>query len=118
MSFLLDVPAIFVLGYLVESLGQAIATESRPPLVGSPRRIVLVFGVAIIFLFWLVSGLLYLEIVNFFGINGFDWMWKSGISSDQNMPKGAVADLVGLAIFASYPLWYFLGMRVAQRRQV
>ena len=48
--------------------------------------------------------------------SGRDWMINSGVTTfEHERPKPAV-HVLGLALFAAYPLWFRLGARVATAR--
>ena len=119
MSFLLDPPILFLLGVLTGAVlrltrvfGNSIfrRTNTLNALTG--------FELIVTFVFWIYSGLLYLNVIYFPWpfprlYNGIDWMLNSGLP--LNLSRTPTTDLVGLVIFATYPLWMWLGTRLARR---
>lgn len=115
MSFLLDVLALFILGFLVEDLNHILVIFlNRLWTRGDSRLFPLSAGVLIIALFWLVSGLLYLDKLSFFGLKGSDWMLNSGLPI--GLTKTPTTDIAAIILFALYPAWFILGRRTAERR--
>lgn len=117
MSFLLDPPALFLLGLLAGTLYR------RSRVFGSSvfRRTTVLnaltaFEVVVVLVFLAYSALLYLNVIYFPWpfpkmYNGIDWMLNSGLQ--LNLPRTPATDLVGLLIFATYPFWMWLGTRLA-----
>ncbi|MBI4257658.1 MAG: hypothetical protein HY619_01760 [Thaumarchaeota archaeon] len=113
MSFLLDPPALLLIGllvsradYLLLAFGDSFFTR------GSSRKRIFLIGVFFTLLFWVYSALLYLDIIYFpwplpswFG--GTDWMLNSGLP--LGLTRTPSTDIAAVAIFATYPIWYYLG---------
>lgn len=82
---------------------------------GSSKRYLLVAGAIVVIIFWAYSALLYLDVVNFpwpfpkwFG--GTDWMLNSGLP--LGLERTSDADIFAVVVFATYPLWFYLGTEV------
>lgn len=102
MSFLLDPPALVVIGYMIGRFGSSRAVRVR-----------LAGGVVCLFL--IVSGLLYLDVIPWWlggWISGSDWMLNSGLPTD--LVRGPGTDVLAVILFLTYPLWMKLGLDVAQ----
>lgn len=103
MSFLLDPPALVLLGVII---GRYVDSGRR--------RVRLAAGVVGIFV--VGSSLLYLDVVPWWWgewIAGSDWMLNSGLGTDLTRQPGM--DILAVVIFASYPLWMKLGLEVDRR---
>lgn len=103
MSFLLDPPALVLLGIII---GRSVDSGRR--------RVRLAAGVVGIFV--VGSTLLYLDVVPWWWgewIAGSDWMLNSGLGTDLTRQPGT--DVLAVVIFASYPLWMKLGLEVDRR---
>jgi hypothetical protein len=113
MSFLLDPPALLILGFIVARLNYlTVIFRNRFFTRGASRRYVLYAGVFFVLLFWLYSSLLYLGVIDFpwpfprwFG--GTDWMLNSGLP--LGFTRSPTTDVAAWVIFATYPFWYYLG---------
>ena len=113
MSFLLDPPALLLLGFLAARVSYlTVAFENSFFTRGSSRRSIFIVGVFFTLLFWVYSSLLYLDVIYFpwplprwFG--GIDWMLNSGLPF--GLTRTLTTDLLALMIFGIYPLWYYLG---------
>lgn len=103
MSFLLDPPALVVLGAVI---GRYVDSATRQ------RR--LAAGVVVVFV--VVSTLLYLDLLPWwFGewMRGSDWMLNSGLGTDLTRQPGT--DVLAVVLFAAYPLWMKLGLEIDRR---
>lgn len=103
MSFLLDPPALVLIGVLI---GHFVDSRSR--------RIRLAAGVVVVFI--VVSGLLYLDLLPWwFGgwMRGSDWMLNSGLGTAVTRQPGI--DVLAVILFAAYPLWMRLGLGIDMR---
>ena len=115
MSFLLDPPALFVLGAVVYVLSKRIHM----------RKIsVFIVGVVIVSVFIVVSVLLYLDIIRWYipfiiDMKGSEWMLHSNITG---IYKEDVPIFIVVIMFVLYPFWYYLGYRtahyIAKKRQL
>ena len=113
MSFLLDPPALLIIGFVVARLNYiSVIFRNRFFTRGASRRYVLYGGVFFVLLFWAYSSLLYLGVIDFpwpfpkwFG--GTDWMLNSGLP--LGLTRSATSDAAAWVVFATYPLWYYLG---------
>jgi hypothetical protein len=121
MSFLLDPPLLFAMGFLVHLLGKALGWE---------RRAKIALGTGVVVLFWAVSSLLYLDVLGCvfpcfcygvtllpttvchqgtppdaatFMVSGVPWVPFVG-----NVPPWAAA-----ALFLLYIIWVFIGYDLA-----
>jgi hypothetical protein len=117
VSFLLDPPALLIIGfiagkayYLMMAFGDRIFTR------GSSKRNLLIFGVVVVLVFWAYSSLLYLDVIYFpwpfprwYG--GIDWMLNSGLP--LGLTRTSSLDVVGAVIFATYPIWFYIGTELA-----
>jgi hypothetical protein len=103
MSFLLDPPALVIIGIVI---GRYVDSRSR--------RRQLAAGVVVVFL--VVSTLLYLDVLPWwFGtwMSGSDWMLNSGL--DTNLTRQPGTDVLAVILFAAYPLWMKLGLDIGGR---
>lgn len=103
MSFLLDPPALVVLGVLI---GRYVPRRST-------RR---TLAAGIVGIFIVVSGLLYLDILPWwFGewMSGSDWMLNSEVGTTLEREDGT--DVLAVVMFAAYPLWMKLGLDIGRR---
>lgn len=103
MSFLLDPPALVIIGVVISR-----SVDSRA------RRNGLAAGVVAVFV--VVSTLLYLDILPWWlggWMSGTDWMLNSGLDTD--LTRGAGTDVLAVVLFAAYPLWMRLGLDVGER---
>lgn len=103
MSFLLDPPALVMIGLLISRY------------VEEPeRRTRLAAGVVGVFVAG--SSLLYLDVFPWwFGrwMSGTDWVLNSGLGT--GLTRSAGTDVLAVVIFASYPLWMRLGLDIGLR---
>lgn len=100
MSFLLDPPALVIIGTLIGRYTQSL-----------PRRNQLAASVVAIFI--IGSILLYLDIVRWWlgeWMSGSDWMLNSGL--DTNLTRQPGTDVLAVVLFAAYPLWMKLGLDI------
>ncbi|MEX2193787.1 MAG: hypothetical protein WD844_00745 [Thermoleophilaceae bacterium] len=107
MSFLIDPPLLYL-------NGQAYARAAP----GREREL----GAATVAVFWVVSGALYLNQAWTRPLwracrarSGRDWMINSGVLRIDEQRVGAGTHVVALLIFATYPLWLWLGVRRGAR---
>lgn len=103
MSFLLDPPALVIIGVVIS---RYVDSQSR-------RNQVAVVVVAV---FIGVSTLLYLDVIPWWlggWMSGSDWMLNSGL--DTNLTRSPGTDVLAVVLFASYPLWMKLGLEVGGR---
>ena len=103
MSFLLDPPALVIIGVLIRRYTDSRRTANR-----------LATGVVGIFL--VVSTLLYLDILPWWWgtwISGSDWMLNSGLPTNVTREPGI--DILAVLLFAAYPLWMKLGLDIGDR---
>lgn len=98
MSFLLDPPALVVIGVLLRRYVEPQARRNR-----------VAAGVVVVFV--AVSTLLYLGVLPWWWgewISGTDWMLNSGLPTDLKRQPGT--DVLAVVMFAAYPLWMRLGL--------
>ncbi len=107
MSFLIDAPWLYANGRALAKL----APESSAPALGA----------ATIAGFWGVSIPLYLNQPWTRPLwracrarSGRDWMLNSGVLRLEHERAGTATHAVSALIFASYPLWLWLGWRAGQ----
>ena len=101
MSFLLDPPALVICGVLIDRYVES-----------TRRRTIL--ATAVVGVFYLVSTLLYLDVLPWWWggwIAGSDWMLNSGLPTNLEPQPGT--HVLAVIIFASYPLWMLLGLDLA-----
>ena len=113
MSFLIDPPLLYSGGR-----AYARATRDADP---SPARDVAV-GASFMAIFWGISVGLYLEQDWTRPVwrmcraaSGRDWMLNSGVFRFQWRKPSARTHAIAATIFATYPIWLWLGMRRARR---
>lgn len=110
MSFILDPPALVLLGAVVYVVSKRVRL----------RRVwQYVAGIVIIGAFIGVSGLLYLDVIRWhipfvIDMKGSEWMFHSNITG---IYKEDVPLVLVIVMFALYPLWYYLGYLAAQYLQ-
>lgn len=107
MSFILDPPALFLLGALVYVISKRIHLR---------RLWAYALGVSIITVFIVVSSLLYLDVIRWhipfiMDMKGSEWMFHSNITG---IYKKDVPVVYVIIMFALYPLWYYSGYVAAQ----
>ncbi len=117
MSFLLDPPALLVIGLL----GGVLYRLTRVFLDrvfgrNSTLKALRTFEAIVTLAFWVYSALLYLGVIYFPWpfprlYDGIDWMLNSGLP--LQLSRSRTTDVIGLAIFAIYPFWIWLGRRLA-----
>ena len=107
MSFLIDPPLLYANG------------RAYAPLAPRPAAAV---GTATMAVFWAVSVSLYLNRPWTRPIwricrasDGRDWMLNSGVLRLDSRHAGTATHAVSAAIFATYPLWLWLGWRDGRR---
>ena len=107
MSFLIDAPWLYANGRVLA----ATAPESTAP----------AFGAATIAVFWGVSIPLYLNQAWTRPLwracrarSGRDWMLNSGVLRIEHERAGTATHAVSALIFATYPLWLWLGWRAGR----
>jgi hypothetical protein len=108
VSFLIDPPWLYANGEAYARL--APETAQGPTAVAA--------GATTIGFFWLVSVSLYLNrawtkpIATACGAqDGRDWMLNSGVFSFDHRRAGQRTHAISALLFASYPLWLWLGYR-------
>lgn len=118
LSFLLDPPALLLVGfiagkayYLMTVFGDRVFTR------GAGRRYLLLFGAAVVAVFWTYSALLYLNVIYFpwplpHWYGGTNWMLNSGLP--LGFTRSRTTDLLAVVFFALYPLWFFVGTELAK----
>lgn len=109
MSFLIDPPLLYSSGRTYRRL-----TESSPPSVSRDMAV----GALFMAVFWGVSVGLYLEQGWTRPVwrmcraaSGRDWMLNSGVLRLDWRKASARTHVISAIIFATYPLWLWLGMR-------
>lgn len=103
MSFLLDPPALVLLGFLIARYVQSRGRQVR-------------LAAATVLAFLLVSGLLYLDLVPWWWggpVAGPDFMLNSGLGYGLERSPGI--DVLAVIMFAAYPLWAGLGLELGRR---
>jgi len=113
MSFLIDPPLLY-------SGGRAYARATRDADPSRARDAAV--GVAGMAIFWGVSVGLYLDqewtrpVWKMCGAaSGRDWMLNSGMFGFESRKPSPRTHAIAGAIFATYPMWLWLGMRHARR---
>jgi membrane-associated phospholipid phosphatase len=114
MSFLIDPPWLYANGRAYARLAPERARQGR---------IAAAAGAATIATFWAVSISLYLNrswtdpIARACSAEtGRDWMLNSGVLKLDHRRAGPLTHAIGAALFATYPLWLWLGWRDGRRR--
>lgn len=100
MSFLLDPPALVIIGILISRYTQSQSRRNQ-------------LAAVIVIVFITVSALLYLDIVQWWlgeWISGSDWMLNSGLNTNLTRQPGI--DILAVVLFAAYPLWMKLGLDI------
>lgn len=103
MSFLLDPPALVIIGIVIGRYVRSDATRIR-------------LAIAVVAIFLCVSALLYIDVLPWwFGewIRGSDWMLNSGLNTDLTRQPGT--DVLAIVMFSAYPLWMSLGLKLGDR---
>jgi hypothetical protein len=118
LSFLLDPPALLLIGFLVGKLYYLMVVfGDRIISRGASRKGLFAFGAAVVALFWVYSTLLYLNVIYFpwplpHWYGGTNWMLNSGLP--LGLTRNPTTDIVAVVIFASYPFWFYLGAELAK----
>lgn len=105
MSFLLDPPALVILGLVISRYTGSDQSRNR-------------LAVAVVTIFIAVSTLLYLNVLPWWlgeWMSGSDWMLNSGLDTDLRRQRGT--DVLAIVMFAAYPLWMRLGLDLGDRLQ-
>ena len=109
MSFLIDPPWLYANGHAFAAITQERWTAAA-------------LGAATIGAFWAVSISLYANrrwtrpIWEACGADdGRDWMLNSGVFRFDHAHAGPVTHATSAALFATYPLWLWLGWRAGRR---
>ena len=81
------------------------------------RRELVAAGAVVVGVFWVYSALLYLDVIYFpwplpHWYGGADWMLNSGLP--LGLSKGAATDVAAVVIFATYPLWFYVGTELGR----
>ncbi|MGD2250816.1 MAG: DUF362 domain-containing protein [Candidatus Methanofastidiosia archaeon] len=102
LSFLLDPPALFVLGVIMYGISKRYHVK---------RILTFAAGVCIVIAFVVVSVLLYLDVIRwwipfFMNVKGSEWMFHSNYTG---IYKEDVHYVWVIIMFALYPVWYYLG---------
>lgn len=100
MSFLLDPPALVVIGLLLQRYVDRPETRTW-------------LAAAVVAVFIGVSTLLYLDILPWWWgqwMSGSDWMLNSGLATDLQRQPGT--DVLAVILFAAYPFWMKLGLEL------
>jgi hypothetical protein len=118
LSFLLDPPALVIIGfvsgkayYLLLAFGDRLFSR------GAAKKQLLLFGAAVVAIFWAYSALLYLNVIYFpwplpHWYGGTNWMLNSGLP--LGISRSPTTDVLAVIIFATYPLWFYLGAELAK----
>lgn len=100
MSFLLDPPALVIIGVLLRRYVDPAARRRQ-------------VAAAVVLVFVAVSTLLYIDVLPWWWgewISGSDWMLNSGLDTDLRRQPGT--DILAVVMFATYPLWMRLGLEI------
>ena len=100
MSFLLDPPALVVIGIVIDRFVASRARRNR-------------YAAAVVVVFLVVSTLLYLDVLPWWWgtwMSGTDWMLNSGL--DTSLTREPGTDVLAVILFAAYPLWMKLGLDI------
>lgn len=122
VSFLIDPVLLIVIGVTITFLAKRGLHEAL-------KRPVLVLAVVTIALFWSISGLLYLDYLNFSWLgnagSGRHFMWNSGVESIGLKPPIDVSvtyanpfstlNILAVLLFATYPLFLYLGIYIGSK---
>jgi hypothetical protein len=113
MSFLLDPPALVLVGFLAGKVYYLLVAYADGILTrGASKKGLIAFGAVVVALFWAYSALLYVNAIYFpwplpRWVGGTDWMLNSGLPLGLSRSPGT--DIIALVIFATYPVWLYLG---------
>jgi hypothetical protein len=121
LSFLLDPIALLLVGYAAAKVNYlALIFEQHIHTRGHLRRNLLIVGAVVVPVFWVYSSLLYLGAIPFPWpfklVGGTAWMLNSGLP--LGLTRSPVTDAAAVLIFASYPLWYYLGTKLGLTSKV
>jgi len=119
MSFILDPIFLIVIGVAIVFLAERFLHEIL-------RNPILVLSVVTVALFWSISGLLYLDYLDFPWLgkagSGRHFMWNSGVELIGLKPPIDVSatyanplctlNIVAILLFAIYPLFLYLGVYI------
>ncbi len=99
---MLDPPTLVLLGILLSFIGERYHLENR-----SLKKA----GGVIIAFFWVVSSLLYLDLIRWYipglwNMKGSVWMFHSNITG---ISKAVVPPMVVVLMFLLYPVWLYIG---------
>ncbi|MDH5691219.1 MAG: hypothetical protein OEY81_07320 [Candidatus Bathyarchaeota archaeon] len=122
MSFLLDPLFLIVIGVAIVYLAEKFLRKTL-------RNPILVLSVVTVALFWSISGLLYLDYLDFPLLgkagSGRHFMWNSGVELIGLNPPIDVSvtyanpfttlNIVAVMLFATYPLFLYLGVYVGSK---
>jgi len=122
MSFLLDPLFLIVIGVAIVFLAERFLHKIL-------RNPILVLSVVTVALFWSISGLLYLDYLDFPWLgkagSGRHFMWNSGVELMGLNPPIDVSvtyanplctlNIVAVMLFATYPLFLYLGVYVGSK---
>lgn len=103
MSFLLDPPALVLIGFAIGRYARSERLRTR-------------LAAAVVVIFISVSALLYVDVLPWWlgeWIAGSDWMLNSGLDTDLQRQSGT--DVLAIVMFAAYPLWMDLGLKWGER---
>ncbi len=113
-SFLLDPFLLIIAGIIVAYIAAQFAKNFF-----SRRKIVRILGVATMVIFWGVSASLYFNLPALSWIwkiigarSGTDWMLNSGVFNFEFTNLPAATNVIAGFLFALYPLWLVLGMKL------
>lgn len=116
MSFLLDPPALLLIGFLAGKIySLSIAFGDSFFRKGMTKRALVAAGILTILIFWIYSSILYVDAIYFPWpfpklVGGNDWMLNSGLP--LSLTRTPATDVIGVVIFATYPFWFYLGTQL------
>ncbi len=125
MSFLID-PFLLVISGIIELL----LIRKILYKYSDMKKTLWVLSIVIILCFWLIAGALYLDIIDMFFLGEFGrgnhFMWNSGCELiglspfiDTTIPTYLdffnPLNLFAICLFAIYPLWLYVGVRIGQK---
>jgi len=122
MSFLLDPIFLIVIGVAIVFLDRRFSNKNL-------KNPILVLSIITVALFWSISGLLYLDYLDFPWLgkagSGRHFMWNSGVEVIGIEPPIDVSisyasplctlNIVAVLLFATYPLFLYLGVNVGRK---
>jgi len=124
MSFLID-PILLILCGITE-----VGIYSKFLREKESKKILVGLSIIVVTIFWLIAGLLYLDYIDMPGLGeygkGNHFMWNSGIELlglksfvDTSIPTYTnplgPMNILAIAIFLTYPLWLYLGIKLGYR---